>query len=325
MAVTIYDIAKKAGVSIATVSRVFNKSSVVSTTTCKRVMHIANELGYYPQVYAQGLASKKNNRILVIVPIMSNYFFMEVLGGIQDKLLSCSYELNIFNVTPGKDPFEQIEHILKKRSAEGYLFISIHLSKSEWQKLHKYSVPIALIDEYYPNFDSVSVDNTEGAYQAVSHFIKSGYKRIAMLSACPTSLPVRDRLEGYKKALKEHHIPFDKDLIVTGNTLYRDGFTEKAGYEAMRSILSSPAKPDACFCVSDIQAIGAQKAMQDVNQSIPLIGYDDIKLAEYVGLSTIRQPMKDMGYYATQNLIDRMTNADKAVSNTIYTPELILR
>ena len=84
-------------------------------------------------------------------------------------------------------------------------------------------------------------------------------------------------------------------------------------------------KPEACFCASDIQAVGALKAMQDTGKSIPIIGYDDIELAEYMGLSTIRQPMRDMGFFATQNLIERMNNPDKAISQTIYTPELIKR
>ncbi|MEO1022413.1 MAG: LacI family DNA-binding transcriptional regulator [Bacteroidota bacterium] len=325
MAITIYDVAEQAGVSIATVSRVFNRNGTVSKATCDRVMHIANELGYHPQIHAQGLAGKKSNVIMALVPVMSNYFFMEVLGGIQDKLLDSDYELNIFNVTPGKDAFEQVERVLKKRGAAGYVFISLHFTKSDWQKLHTYAVPVALIDECYASFDSISVDNIEGAYKAVSYLIEQGFERVALLSARQSSLPARDRLEGYKKALKEHGIRYDKSLVSTGNTTYRDGFTEKAGYEAMVILLSSEAKPDACFCISDIQAVGAQKAMRDLNQWMPLIGYDDIELAEYIGLSTVRQPMRDMGFYATQTLIDRMADPGRAVSKVIYTPELVVR
>tara|TARA_R100000005_G_C4972847_1_gene185213 strand:- start:639 stop:1427 length:789 start_codon:yes stop_codon:yes gene_type:complete len=250
---------------------------------------------------------------------------MEVLGGVQDKLSEMNYELSIFNISPNKDIQEQVEHVLKRRWAEGYLFISIHLNENNWSKLQKYNVPITLVDEHYEGFDSVSVDNAQGAYRAAKSLFKHGYKRVAMLSALESSKPIRDRIKGYKRALDEFEIPFDKKLIITGDSMYRDGFTERAGYEAMIKILTMEPKPEACFCASDIQAVGALKAMQDTGKSIPIIGYDDIELAEYMGLSTIRQPMRDMGFFATQNLIERMNNPDKAISQTIYTPELIKR
>lgn len=325
MASTIYDIASKAGVSIATVSRVFNQSDSVSEKTREKVMAIADKMGYHPQANAQGLASRKTNTITAVVPVISNYFFMEVLGGIQDKLNSYDYELTIFNISPSKDTFEQVEHLLKRRSSEGCLFISIHLDQKEWVQLQRYNIPITLIDEYFEGFDSVSVDNSQGAYRAVSYLLKSGYKRIAMLSALETSKPIQSRLKGFRKAYEEAGEDLNYEFIVSGDSTYRDGFTERGGYEAMVKILASEPKFDACFCASDIQAVGALKAMQDLDKQIPLIGYDDIELAEYIGLSTIRQPMRDMGFFATQNLIDRLGNPDKAISQTIYTPELILR
>ncbi|WP_421774437.1 LacI family DNA-binding transcriptional regulator [Gracilimonas sp.] len=325
MPATIYDIAKKAGVSIATVSRVFNNSANVSDKARKKVLAVADEMGYHPQAFAQGLASRKSNTVMIVVPVISNYFFMEVLGGIQDKLSKENYELSIFNISPNKDVQEQVEHVLKRRWAEGYLFISIHLNDKDWSKLQKYNVPITLVDEHYEGFDSVSVDNAQGAYRAAKSLFKNGYQRVAMLSALETSKPIRDRIVGYKKALGEFDIPFDQNLVVTGDNMYRDGFTERAGYEAMIKILTMDPTPEACFCASDIQAVGALKAMQDTGKQIPIIGYDDIELAEYMGLSTIRQPMRDMGFFATQNLIERMNKPDKAVSQTIYTPELITR
>jgi LacI family transcriptional regulator len=236
-----------------------------------------------------------------------------------------NYELSIFNISPNKDIQEQVEHVLKRRWAEGYLFISIHLNENSWSKLQKYNVPITLVDEHYEGFDSVSVDNAQGAYRAAKSLFTCGYKRVAMLSALESSKPIRDRINGYKRALAEFNIPFDKKMVITGDSMYRDGFTERAGYEAMIKILTMEPKPEACFCASDIQAVGALKAMQDTGKSIPIIGYDDIELAEYMGLSTIRQPMRDMGFFATQNLIERMNNPEKAISQTIYTPELIKR
>ena len=325
MPATIYDIAKKAGVSIATVSRVFNQSDKVTEATRVKILAIADEVGYHPHAFAQGLASKKNNTLMVVVPVISNYFFMEVLGGIQDKLTEQNYELSIYNISPNKDTAKQVEDVLKKRWAEGYLFISIHLSEKEWTQFRKYKVPITLVDEHSEGFDSVSVDNSQGAYRATKSLLECGYRNIAMLSALETSKPIRDRLKGYKKALSEFGVNYDAELVVKGDNMYRDGFTERAGYEAMAKILELIPLPEACICASDIQAVGALKAMQDSGKKIPIIGYDDIELAEYMGLSTIRQPMRDMGYFATQNLIERINNPGKAVSQTIYTPELIKR
>lgn len=288
-------------------------------------MAVAEEVGYHPQANAQGLASRKTNNITVVVPVISNYFFMEVLGGIQDKLNSFDYELTIFNISPSKDTFSQVEHVLKRRASEGCLFISIHLEQEEWHQLKRYNIPITLIDEYYEGFDSVSVDNTEGAYKATKYLLNRGLDRIAMLSALVTSKPIQSRIKGFRRAYEETGKAFSPSLIVAGDSTYRDGFTERGGYEAMVKILTLKPEAEACFCASDIQAVGALKAMQDMNKSIPLIGYDDIELAEYMGLSTIRQPMRDMGFFATQNLIDRLENPKKAVSQTVYTPELILR
>ncbi len=325
MASTIYDIAEKAGVSIATVSRVFSGNAYVSEKTRARVLAVADKFGYHPQAYAQGLASKKTNNIMVIVPIISNYFFMEVLSGIQENLIDSEYDLTIYNVKSDVNYFIQVEHILKKRMADGYLLISIHLKDEDWAKLRKYDAPVVLIDEYNKYFDAVSSDNIEGAYKATKYLADKGFKKIAMLSALETSKPILDRKEGYKKALKEAGIPYDDNLVVRGDIQNRDGFTERGGYETMYRILNELPEVEACFCSSDIQAIGAKKAMLDLNKYIPIIGYDDIEISKYLNLSTIRQPMRDMGYFATQTLLNRLDNPKMEISQTIYNPEIIIR
>ena len=326
MASTIYDIAAKAGVSIATVSRVFNQSTNVSQKTRNKVLKVAESVGYHPQAYAQGLASKKLNTIMAVVPVISNYFFMEILGGIQDKLTKLGYDLSIFNVTgTGEVFFEQVEHVIRRRAAEGYLFISIHLHPDQWDKLQKYPVPITLVDEFYEGFDSVSVDNVQGAYAATKTLLDAGYEKVGMISALDTSKPIKDRIKGYKLAFEDSGKIFDSSLIISGDTDYRDGFTERGGYTAMQRMNEVHPTVDACFCTSDIQAVGALKAMEDLDISIPLIGYDDIEISEYIGLSTVRQPMRDMGFIATQTLIERMNNEEKSISQTMYSPKLILR
>ena len=324
---TIYDIAKKAGVSIATVSRVVNNSEGIADKTREKVLKVADELGYYPQAYAQGLARKKKNIIMVVVPVLSNYFFMEVLAGIQDEISKYNYDLNIFNVqSTGEDNmFSQVENIIKRQWADGYLFISTHLRDTELEKLQNYDMPITLIDESYPGMDSVSVDNEKGIEKAMHYFLENGVTRIAIISAMKTSKPGRQRIEGYKKALKEAGVSVEEDLIVSGDSMYRDGFSEQNGYEAMKKLLELPNPPQACFCTSDIQAVGAMKAMKEKGMQIPIIGYDDITISNYIGLSTIRQPMYDMGSLATKKLMDRMKNREVEPEHKVFAPELILR
>lgn len=325
MSVTIYDLAKEAGVSIATVSRVFNNSTNVSEKSRTKILQLAKKMGYHPQAMAQGLARKKSKLISLIVPVMSNYFFMEVLEGIQEQIGNSDFDLNIYNVRLTDDTFEQVEYSIKRGMAEGYIIISVHFSEKEWKALKKFDVPITLVDEYSPEYDSVSVDSIEGAYNATRYFIEQGYDRIAMISALSSSKPTQDRVNGYKRALEDGGRIVNPDLIAIGDSTARDGFTEKNGYEAMAKLLSLPEIPDACFCNSDIQAIGAIKAMQDRGIYLPIIGYDDIQFSEFFGLSTMRQPMREMGELAIDKIINRIQNPESAISHTVFSPELVLR
>lgn len=325
MSATIYDIAREAGVSIATVSRVFNNNQNVSDKTRKKILAIAESMGYHPRVFAQGLARKNTKIIMALVPVISNYFFMEVLGGIQDALIDSEYNLNIYNITSNNDLLEQIEYVLRKGMADGYLFISLHMNEPEWKRLKRYQIPITLVDEYDSEFDSVSVDSVEGAYAATSYFVSKGYRKIAMIGGYPGAKPSRDRLSGFKRALNDAGLMTESDQVVTGDVLDRDGFTEEAGYQAMNKLLQLNTPPEACFCASDIQAVGALKAQRDACVSIPLISFDDIQIAHYLGLSTMKQPMFEMGELATHKLIERIANPDKLISHTVFSPELILR
>lgn len=325
MAKTIYDIAKAAGVSIATVSRVFNEKGRVKEETRQRVLNVADELGYHPQVFAQGLARKKKNSIMMFVPIISNHFFMEVLGAIQDKLTDQNFELNIVHISPNEDAFSQVELQLKRQWADGYLFVSLHFDRSQWEIFKKFEVPISVIDDSNSLFDSVSVDNIKGSYIATEYFIQKGFRRISYLTAFPGAVPVQQRLQGYKKALEDNDIAFDKSLVKRGDDMSRDGFTERSGYQAMKKILSLRPLPEACICASDIKAIGALKAMNEAETQIPLISYDNLTIAEYIGLSTVHQPIYEMGVKATDSLIKRIEHPDLETSKAVYKPRLVIR
>jgi len=253
---------------------------------------------------------------------------MEILAGIQDKISSSKYDLTIYNIKAFESTqslHHEIEHVLKKGLGDGYVLVSIHLNEPEWESLQRYHIPLVLVDEFSPCYDSVSVDSVKGAYTATKYLIDQGYRKVAMISAVETSKPARDRELGYKAALRDAGIPIDPDLIVTGDDTYRDGFTSQAGYAAMMRLLQQPNPPEACFCASDIQALGALKAINDAGVHLPIIGFDDIQLSTYLGLSTMRQPMYEMGAMALDKLLERIETPQNAVSHTVFSPELIIR
>ncbi|MCW9707160.1 LacI family DNA-binding transcriptional regulator [Fodinibius salsisoli] len=325
MSNTIYDIARQAGVSIATVSRVFNESPNVSSKTRKKVQNVAKEMGYQPQGMAQGLARRKKNVIMAVVPLLSNYFFLQVLNGIQDAISETNFELHIYNVKSSEKPVDQLKRLLGRRWADGYLFVSIHLSDSEWKMISQFDQQMVLIDDAYSACNYFQVNNKQGARKATRYFLEHGFKRIALITAKEESIPAAKRRQGYIQTLTDWGLTPDESLIVSGDTQYRDGFNEENGYEAMQKLLEQTPNPEAVVCMSDIQAIGAISAMKEQNLSLPIIGYDDIQLAKYIGLSTMRQPMYKMGKEGTNVLLDQIGKDQPKVVQKEYIPDLILR
>ena len=286
---------------------------------------MADKMGFHPHAYAQGLASKRKNTILMLVPVMSNYFFTEILMGAQQTLSDCDTELTIYNINQELGTFEQVSQILKRRFADGYILASLHLAEKDLEALRRYNVPISLLDDYSPSFDSVSFNNDQGGFMATDYLIRKGYRKIAFISGRKNSIPVSYRIDGYNRALRKNGIEPEKRLIVSGESMSRDGFTEQAGYEAMQKILSLDERPEAVFCSSDIKAIGALKAMREKQMELPMVSYDNLSISEYIGLTTIHQPMAEMGFEATKVLLQRIDQTERETLNLVYQPELIIR
>lgn len=325
MSYTIYDIAKEADVSIATVSRVFNDSTKVSKATREKVLAVAEKAGYHPQGFAHGLASRRNDIIMAVVPVLSNYFFMQVLAGIQDKISEYNYELYIYNIKPNEDKLGQIKQLLRRKWAAAYLMVSVHLPDEEWKHLLEFDDPITLVDDAFPELDSIYVDNVHGAEVATQFLLNKGYLNPGMILPNRNSKPAQDRLKGFKNILAKYKINVSPENVVTGKTNYRDGYNEQNGYEAMQKMLALNPIPDACFCSSDIQAVGAIGALREAGINMPIIGYDDIKIAEYLGLSTISQPMYHMGEKAVEHIIRRIENPDGELLQYVFPTELVKR
>lgn len=328
---TIYDVAKKAGVGIGTVSRVINNSQQITEATKNKVLEAIKELNYQPHTAAQNLARRKTNTIACIIPFFTGYFFVELLRGIQQKVTEYNYDLILYSVdiTHKKETF--LKRTLQERKVDGVLLVSLEITQKFGRKFHVAGFPIVLVDSYYPDLDSITVDNVDGAYAATKHLLDLGHKKVAIIDGQLKSFPAKRRLEGYKKALHDSQIDFREEYFVACDFASEaDGFNKEAGYIAMQQLLNLGKKiPSAVFVSSDIQAIGAIQAIEERGLSVPkdiaVVGFDDIELAQYVGLTTMRQPIKQMGELAVEKLMRKMLEQSQNGFKRRFHTELVVR
>ncbi|MEM1094970.1 MAG: LacI family DNA-binding transcriptional regulator [Bacteroidota bacterium] len=329
MPITIYDIASEAGVSIATVSRVFNNHPRVSDSTRARILELADTMGYMPHVSARSLAQQTTNLISAVIPMLSNYFFMEVIRGLQDRLAESDYDLLVYSAHGIEDVDAQLERALQRGRSAGVMLFSTPLLPEHTKRLKRRNHPVVLVDSFHPEFDSVSVDNVLGGSVATEHLIAQGATRIGLISGNAQSVPARDRRTGYEAALRRANLDIDPRLIAVSHDADEHGYNEREGYALVERLLKSGAEMDAVFVASDIQALGVLRALHDHNvgcpEDIKVVGFDDIKISEYVGLSTMRQPMYEMGRLAVEKILHRIGQPDHPTSHTLFAPKLVAR
>lgn len=327
MGVTIYDIASEANVSISTVSRVFNEHPRVSEATRKRVFKVAGRLGYRPHASAQNLARRCTNLVSVVVPVATNYFYMEVIRGIQDAVADTAFDLVLYVAPRPEEVGAQLERATQRGRGDGLLVLSTPLVGDLLRHVAHARQPVVLVDAFHEGYDSIQVDNERGGYAATRHLIEAGRERIAHITVAPEPVPARQRREGYERALREAGRDVDPALIAgSGRRPY--GFVEEAGYEAMQTLLTRGA-PDAVFVASDVQALGALRALEEAGLRVPddvaVVGFDGIALSGYAGLTTLQQPMYEMGRAAVEKLLGRMAAPDRPVSHTLFSTHLVVR
>ncbi len=336
MSVTIYDVAKKAGVGIGTVSRVINNSSQISPATREKVLKVIRELKYQPFAMAQSLARKKSNIIACVVPRFTGYFYFEVLNGVQQALSNCGYDLILYNIDKLEKKEEILKRTIRERKVDGVLLISMPISDKLVSKFRESKLPIVLVDSYHEALDSITVENKGGAFVATEHLINLGHKRIGMINGCLTSVPAINRLEGFKAALSRYNISYNDRLIVNVSLngdpeiLQNDGFNKLAGYKAMNQLLAlKEDRPTAVFVSSDTQATGAIKAINEHGLKIPaditIVGFDDIELSKYLGLTTVHQPMYEMGTLAVNRLIAKIAGEESNNFKKVFATNLVIR
>jgi len=336
MAITIYDVAKKAGVGIGTVSRVINNSPQISPETKDKVLKVINELKYQPHAMAQSLARKRTNIIACIVPDFTSYFFTELLSGIQHEIRNHENDLILYSVDDEEKKCYFLQRTLVEKKVDGVLLLSLEISDNDAKKFYQSRFPIVLVDSFHPQLDSITIENEQSAYSATRHLIELGHQKIALITGQLLSAPASIRLKGYKKALEENAIAYDSRLVISSDSYndneinYNHGFNKRAGYQAMLDLIDMKQdQPTAAFITSDIQAIGAMRAIAERGLKVPdhiaIIGFDDIEMAEWVGLTTMKQPMVEMGYLAVNQLMARIDDNNLPILKKSFLPELIVR
>lgn len=332
MGVTIYDLAREAKVGIGTVSRCLNNHPSVSPETRARVLEVVKRLSYQPHAYAQRLASKKTNTVSAIIPFFTNYFFVQVLKGVQDKAAELGFDLILYGVNHPSQAEYYLKRSLLRGHVDGVMFFSMKFPESIVSKFQQIRLPLVLVDAYHPLFDSIHVENREGALAATRYLISLGHRRIAMINGSLETQPARDRMAGFRSALEDAGIPFSSRTVVISGIGKQDGFNRDAGRESMQTLLQAmqgDERPTAVFVSSDVQALGALEVLREKNIRVPeqmaIVGFDDIELAQYMQLTTMRQPMHAMGEIAVEKLLQRLRDPDAAPTATSFTPELIVR
>ncbi|HEX9950870.1 MAG TPA: LacI family DNA-binding transcriptional regulator [Rubricoccaceae bacterium] len=312
---TIYDVADRAGVAISTVSRVLNGSPEVSDATRQRVQKAIEALRFQPQRTARSLAQQSTTSIAVAMPSATSSFYVEVLKGVKDALRERDIDLLLCNLG-SQHPYATLERFLDRGAVDGLLLVSLPIEGEAGERLARMNAPVVLVgtragqDSSAPDFDTLWWDDAAGARRATEHLIGLGHRRIGLISAHAWSYNASPRLGGYRAALDAAGLPFDADLVVHGQAIKHAGYSEEAGAEAMASLLALEDPPTAVFAASDVQAFGAWAFARDAGLRVPrdmsIVGYDNLKVSRFLGLTTVDQQMKSVGQRATARLLARM-------------------
>ena len=317
---TIKDVARKANVSIATVSRVLHNLSGYSDKTKQRVNQAIQEIGYQPNAIARGLINKRTQTIGVMFPSVSSYFSSDILHGVEEYANDHNYSVFVCNTDEdGKRTMKYLQ-VLREKQVDGIIFSSEMLKEEYYEVLQSMKIPVVLISSKadYASVPYIKVDDMQASYDAVEYLIQKGHREIAMISGAPTDVMAGiPRIKGYQKALKDHDILFKEHYLASGNF----GFDE--GCMAMEKLVQNAPNMTAVFAASDEMAIAAisvaAKHGIKVPEDISIIGYDNLKLAEMVvpALTTVNQPLYDMGKWASEKLISMIENGGIAESTII--------
>ncbi len=329
---SIKDVAKKAGVSISTVSNALNNSRYVKKETKEKIFEVASDLNYTPNIIARGLKTRSTRTVAVIVPDISNQFFAQVIKGIEEiakqrrynVLLTCSY----YDVLEEKRSIE----VLKQQFVDGFLFISGYNSFEHIKSLNNDRVPVVVVDRELEdkNVPSVLIDNFEAMRKAVNFLYELGHKRIGYISyTYDNQTTVKNRYRGYCKGLEENGIDYDPDMVIISETLRLNEL--EGSREVVKKIIDRKKIPGVILNASDFIAVGVIRALKELNIEIPeeisVMGFDNILMSLYTDplLTTVKQPKKQMGATAINLLLDIIEGKSIENKNIMLPTEIIDR
>lgn len=295
---TINDIAKRVGLSKASVSRALNGKQDVDPETRKRVLKLAAQIGYVPSAHARALSNGRSNCLGLLVPTLTWPWILEVLRGVAEEIERSGYSLILYTTAEGETSEREFMSQVVPAGAVDGLALVIPLGMLESiERLAKGGLPIVVVDDrgHYPDLPTVATTNIEGGRSATRHLIQRGRQRIAMLNGPHDFGCNRERLEGYKSALKEADLRFDSRRVTDSD------FKEVGGASAMTRLLEADPELDAVFAANDLMAFGAMRVLRESGRRVPedvaVVGFDDLPASAmtHPPLTTVRQPLYEMG------------------------------
>jgi LacI family transcriptional regulator len=328
MPLTLEDIARLSDVSRSTVSRVINSDENVKEETRLKVLKVIQSINFQPNLAARGLATGRTNVIGVVIPaktsvIFTDPYFPQFIQGVSTACNSRNYSVMLWLAEPEYER-RMIPQILHNGLVDGVVVAKALLIDPIVDSLFESKMPFILIGRH-PTLDVnyLDVDNLQAGRKATLHLLRLGYKRLAAITGPQDQVGGYDRYQGYLKALQEYDRPVRPELVVEGD------FTDEGGYNAMARLI--PQKPDAVFAASDMMAYGAMRAIYEANLRIPedvaVVGFDDIPASSKTlpPLTTVRQPIAQMGTKAVEVLSNLMENDIKSTQQVIMDTELVVR
>ena len=328
--ITIKDVAEQAGVSIQTVSRVINNRPDVSPETRQNIQATIDRLGYQPFANARGLAAKRTYTLGLITADFSDFWFSMVVTGAEKEALDKGYYFLLGNANCDPEDDQKFLRLLTERHVEGVLFVrgDYENEVTHLARLKEFGIPVVTTGHHSPEVDTaqIDVDNIKGGRRAVEYLIGLGHKKIAMITGPTQWKSTQDRTQGYHQALQDAGILVDRNLVVEG-----DNWLHSSGYKNAKMLVKQGAAFTAIFAHNDRIARGAIHALNEAGLKVPadvsVIGYDDITEAEFSDhpLTTIRQPMTEVGEAAARLLIQMIEDASTVSRPILFDTALVER
>ncbi len=310
---TIYDVAKHAGVSITTVSRMLNAPDKVNSKTRERVLAAIDQLSFVPKAEARARAMQHTGRIGVLSPFFTAPSFIQRLRGVAETLSPENFELVIYTVD-SNDHFQgYLSSLPLTGNLDGLIILSLPVDDTQVRRLLDHGLPTVLIEYPHPKLNCVEIDDVEGGYMATTYLLEKGHRRIAFLG--DTDLPeysihpVSLRLRGFRRALKEARIKVPDTFVRLAP------YSQEQTRKVAKELLNLPGPPTAIFAATDFQALGVLKAARQLGFKVPdqlaVIGFDDLDIAEYFDLTTISQHLDESGRLAVELLLAQIESPSR--------------